>query len=62
MAGHVERTPGLRGARLEGHLIVVVPDQRLVATISSANGQEYPIDDQALFPLVNEVIMPALEA
>jgi CubicO group peptidase (beta-lactamase class C family) len=46
----------------EGHLIVVVPDQKLVATISSANGQEYPIDDEALFPLVNEVIMPALEA
>ena len=46
----------------EGHLIVVVPDQRLVATISSANGQEYPIDDHALFPLVYEVIMPALEA
>lgn len=45
----------------EGHLVVVVPDQRLVATISSANGQEYPIDDQALFPLVYQVIMPALE-
>lgn len=48
-----------RGA--EGHLIVVVPDQKAVITISSANRQEYPMDDEALFPLVNELIIPTLD-
>jgi hypothetical protein len=45
----------------EGHLIVVLPDQKSVTAIASANRQEYPIDDEALFPLVNEVIIPTLD-
>ena len=55
--GH--RVYAARGA--EGHLIVAVPDQKSVTVISSANHQEYRIDDEALFPLVNELIMPAVD-
>jgi len=40
------------------HLIVLVPDQKSVTTITSASRQEYPMDDEALFPLMNEVIIP----
>ena len=45
-----------RGA--EGHLIVVVPDQKSVTAIASMNGPEYAMSDEALFPLLNEVIVP----
>jgi hypothetical protein len=45
----------------EGQLIVVVPDQKSVTAIASANRPEYPMDDEALFPLMNEVIIPALD-
>jgi CubicO group peptidase (beta-lactamase class C family) len=45
----------------EGQLIVVVPDQKSVTAIASANRQEYPMDDEALFPLMNEVIIPTLD-
>jgi CubicO group peptidase (beta-lactamase class C family) len=45
----------------EGQLIVVVPDQESVTAIASANRQEYPMDDEALFPLMNEVIIPTLD-
>jgi CubicO group peptidase (beta-lactamase class C family) len=45
----------------EGHLIVVVPDQKSVTSISSANRQEYVIDEEALFPLLTEIIIPALD-
>jgi hypothetical protein len=55
--GH--RVYAARGS--EGHLIVVLPDQKSVTAIASANRQEYPIDDEALFPLVNEVIIPTLD-
>ena len=44
-----------------GQLIVVVPDQRAVIAITSSNNPEYPIHEEALFPLLNEVIMPALD-
>jgi hypothetical protein len=54
--GH--RVYAARGS--EGHLIVVVPDQKSVTAIASANRQEHP-DDEALVPLVNEVIMPTLD-
>jgi hypothetical protein len=50
-----------KGATDEGHLVVGVPDQKSVITISSANHQEYPIDDEVLFPLVNELIMPVID-
>jgi CubicO group peptidase (beta-lactamase class C family) len=45
----------------EGQLIVVVPDQKSVTAIASANRQEYPMDDEALFPLMDEVIIPTLD-
>ena len=45
----------------EGHLIVAVPDQKSVTAIAAANRQEYPMDDEALFPLMNEVIIPTLD-
>ncbi len=45
----------------EGHIVVVVPGQKSVTAISSANHQEYPIDDEALFPLLNELIIPAID-
>ncbi|HEX8509984.1 MAG TPA: serine hydrolase [Propionibacteriaceae bacterium] len=45
----------------EGHLVVVVPDQRLVTAISSANHQEFVMDEEALFPLLTEVVMPAVQ-
>jgi CubicO group peptidase (beta-lactamase class C family) len=45
----------------EGQMIVVVPDQRSVSTISSANGQEFPMADDALFPLLNEVVIPTID-
>jgi hypothetical protein len=32
-----------------------------VTAIASANRQEYPMDDEALFPLMNEVIIPSLD-
>ena len=38
-----------------------MPDQKSVTAISSANGQEYPMDEEALFPLMNELIIPALD-
>jgi hypothetical protein len=43
------------------HLIVLVPDRKSVTTITSASRQEYPMDDEALFPLMNEVIIPSLD-
>jgi hypothetical protein len=52
---------GHRVYAARGHLIVVVPDQMSVTAIASANRQEYPMDDEALFPLVNEVIIPTLD-
>jgi CubicO group peptidase (beta-lactamase class C family) len=45
----------------EGQLIVVVPDQRAVITILSANNAEYVMNDEALFPLLNELIIPRLD-
>jgi CubicO group peptidase (beta-lactamase class C family) len=45
----------------EGQMIVVVPDQRSVITIVSANNPEYAMNDEALFPLLNEVIIPRLD-
>ena len=45
----------------EGHLIVAVPDQKSVTAIAAVNRQEYPMDDEALFPLMNEVIIPTLD-
>lgn len=56
--GH--RVYAARGS--EGHLVVVVPDQKSVIAISSTNRQEYPMDGEALFPLMLEVIIPALDA
>jgi CubicO group peptidase (beta-lactamase class C family) len=56
--GH--RVYAARGS--EGHLVVVVPDQRSVTAISSANHQEFVMDEEALFPLVTEVVMPALDS
>jgi CubicO group peptidase (beta-lactamase class C family) len=44
----------------EGQMIVVVPDQQLVIAIVSANNPEYAMNDEALFPLLNEVIIPRL--
>ena len=46
----------------EGHMITLVPDQKSVTAISSANLQEYPMDEEALFPLMNETIVPGLDA
>ena len=40
---------------------VVQPDQESVTAISSANRQEYRIDDEALFPLLNDLIIPAID-
>jgi hypothetical protein len=57
MDGH--RVYAARG--YEGQLIVVVPDQKSVTAIASANRQEYPMDDEALFSLMNEVIIPTLD-
>ena len=48
-------------AAREGHLIVVVPDQKSVTAIASMNGPEYAMSDEALFPLLNEVIVPGLD-
>ena len=48
-----------RGA--EGHMIVVVPDQKSVTAISSANNPEYSLDEEALFPLLNELIIPTID-
>ena len=45
----------------EGQLIVVVPDQRSVTAIASVNNPEYGIHEEALFPLLNEIIMPGLD-
>jgi CubicO group peptidase (beta-lactamase class C family) len=45
----------------EGHLVVVVPDQKSVTAISSANHQEYAMNEEDLFPLMTEVIIPALD-
>lgn len=45
------------GRGSEGHLIVVVLDQKSVTAISSGNRQEYPMNEEALFPLMNEVIV-----
>jgi hypothetical protein len=56
---HGHRVYAARGS--EGHLIVVVPDQKSVTAITSANRQEYPMDEDALFPLMNDVIIPSLD-
>lgn len=45
----------------EGQLIVVVPDQRSVTAIASVNNPEYGIHEEALFPLLNEIIIPGLD-
>jgi CubicO group peptidase (beta-lactamase class C family) len=45
----------------EAHLIVVVPDQKSVTAISSGNRQEYPMTEEALFPLMSDVIIPGLD-
>jgi CubicO group peptidase (beta-lactamase class C family) len=45
----------------EGHLVVVVPDQKSVTAISSANGPEFAMPDDALFPLLNELIIPTID-
>ncbi len=45
----------------DGHLILIVPDQRSVTAISSTNRQEYAIGNDALFPLMNELIIPTLD-
>ena len=55
--GH--RVYAARGS--EGQMVVVVPDQKSVIAISSANQQEYPMNDEDLFPLMNEVIIPGLD-
>jgi len=52
--------PAARGS--EGHVIAVVPDQKAVIAISSANHPEYTMDEEALFPLLNEVIIPTLDS
>ena len=55
--GHESTLPAAR----RGHLIVVVPDQKSVTAISSGNRQEYLTNEEALFPLMNEVIVPGLD-
>ena len=44
----------------EGHLIVVVPRHGVVIAISSANMPEVPMDDNVLFPLLAELVIPTL--
>jgi CubicO group peptidase (beta-lactamase class C family) len=46
----------------EGQLIVVVPDQRLVTAIESANGAEYPMSVDTLIPLLTKIIIPRLDS
>ena len=45
----------------EGQMIVVVPDQQSVTAIESANSPEFAMNDDALLPLLNEVIIPRLD-
>ncbi|MCW2810044.1 MAG: 6-aminohexanoate hydrolase [Friedmanniella sp.] len=44
----------------EGHLLVVLPDQRAVPAITSTNHPELPMNQDELFPLITQVILPAL--
>jgi hypothetical protein len=47
---------------LARQLIVVVPDQRLVTAIESANGAEYPLSVDTLIPLLTKIIIPRLDS
>jgi CubicO group peptidase (beta-lactamase class C family) len=44
----------------EGQTIVVIPDQRAVIAIMSANNSEYALSEDALVPMINDVIIPRL--
>jgi CubicO group peptidase (beta-lactamase class C family) len=45
----------------EGQMIVVVPDQQSVTAIESANSPEFTMNEDALVPVLDEVIIPRLD-